>query len=73
MQATANLQTCTDHQFPLFGCARGPQLPPLLFFFFILTLVDCGEIMKTLPYGGEPALHIVVLAALNCPSGPFRP
>ena len=28
--------------------------------------------MNTAPYGGEPALHIVVLAVMNCPSGPFR-
>jgi hypothetical protein len=35
-------------------------------------LIDCAEIMNTAPYGGEPALHIVVLAVMNCPSGPFR-
>src|SRR4051794_30421054 len=40
--------------------------------FFILTLIECREIMNTWHYGGQPALHIVVLAAMNCPSGPFR-
>ena len=41
------------------------------FFFFILTLINCGEIMFPSPYNGKPALHIVVLAVMNCPSGPF--
>jgi len=50
-----------------------PSSCSLLFlFFFILTLIDCAEIMNTAPYGGEPALHIVVLAVMNCPTGPFR-
>jgi len=53
------------------------RLPPKFFlpfssFFFILTLIECREIKKTLHYSGEPALHAVVLAAMNCPSGPFR-
>ena len=43
-----------------------------LLFFFILTLIECREITNTWHYSGEPALHIVVLAAMNCPSGPFR-
>ena len=42
------------------------------FFFFILTLIECREIKNTSHYGGEPALHIVELAVMNCPSGPFR-
>jgi hypothetical protein len=53
----------------------GSPLPPFpvpFLFFFILTLIECGEIMNTSHYGGEPALHIVVLAVMNCPSGPFR-
>ena len=44
----------------------------LFLFFFILTLIDTGELKHTLLYNGEPALHIVVLAVMNCPSGPFR-
>jgi len=35
-------------------------------------LIECREITKTWHYGGEPALHIVVFAVMNCPSGPFR-
>src|SRR3954447_14225923 len=51
---------------------RSPSISIPFLFFFILTLIECGEIMNTSHYGGEPALHIVVLAAMNCPSGPFR-
>lgn len=67
-------QTCTG---PLGPGIYSRQPAPILarfssFFFFILTLIDCGEIKNTAQYGGEPALHIVVLTAMNCPSGPFR-
>ncbi len=59
---------------PSYKTPAGSQLLLLFFFlfFFILTLIDTGELKHTLLYNGEPALHIVVLAVMNCPSGPFR-
>ncbi|KAK3313223.1 hypothetical protein B0H66DRAFT_388367 [Apodospora peruviana] len=52
--------------------SRLPSLPSLLFFLFILTLIGCRELKNSLHHNGEPALHIVALAVINCPSGPFR-
>ncbi len=54
-----------------------PRPPRLLYefsfpFFFILTLIGSREIKNTLEYGGKPALHIVELTAMDCPTGPFR-
>jgi hypothetical protein len=67
------LQTCTDHlSSPIYSRASAHFLLSSFLFFFILTLIDCAEIMNTAPYNGEPALHIVVLSVMNCPSGPFR-
>ena len=56
---------------PIYSRLPSPLLDFSFFFFFILTLINCGEIMFPSPYDGEPALHIVVLAVMNCPSGPF--
>jgi hypothetical protein len=68
----ANLRPCTGHSHAYKCSPALPLLDLFFFFFFILTLIECREIKNTLHYGGEPALHIVVLAAMNCPSGPFR-
>ena len=57
---------------PIKKCRRSPSFQFFSLLFFILTLIECREIMNTWYYGGEPALHIVVLAVMNCPSGPFR-
>jgi len=66
-------QKCTDQplDYIITGSLPNSSSSSLLFF-FILTLIECREIKKTLHYSGEPALHVVVLAAMNCPSGPFR-
>ena len=49
-----------------------PKLGPLLFFFFILTLIGYTWIMKQGYQCDRPALHIAEPVILNCPSGPFR-
>lgn len=48
------------------------NFPPVLFFFFILTLIGYTWIMKQGYQSDRPALHIVEPVVLNCPSGPFR-